>query len=248
MVKIAAIIPARYHSTRFQGKPLATIKGIPMIQRVYRQVEKSNRFSPTDIIVATDDQRIASVVRDFGGNAVMTSPDHQSGSERLWEVLEKRDFAAAVNVQGDEPILSEKLISSLYDELETGQYDVVTPGYFNSTYEDYLSRNVVKVVVDKDFQALYFSRSPIPFVEQRLFEGFYQHIGMYGYLKDALKRFVNLPKSQLENREKLEQLRFLENGIKIKVFITPYKSVGVDVPEDVIKVEKILQEKEQSNQ
>jgi 3-deoxy-manno-octulosonate cytidylyltransferase (CMP-KDO synthetase) len=247
MVKIAAIIPARYYSTRFPGKPLVTIKGIPMIQRVYRQVEKSNRFSPTHIIVATDDQRIASVVKAFGGNAVMTSPDHQSGSERLWEVLEKRDFAAAVNIQGDEPIISETLISNLYDELETGQYDVVTPGYYNTTYEDYLSRNVVKVVVDKDFQALYFSRSPIPFVEEGLFEGFYQHIGMYGYLKETLKRFVNLPKSQLETREKLEQLRFLENGIKIKVFITPYQSVGVDVPEDVIKVEEILQEKEQSN-
>jgi 3-deoxy-manno-octulosonate cytidylyltransferase (CMP-KDO synthetase) len=248
MVKIAAIIPARYHSTRFQGKPLVTIKGIPMIQRVYWQVERSNRFSPADIIVATDDQRIASVVKSFGGNVVITSPYHQSGSERLWEVLERRDFAAAVNIQGDEPIISETLVSNLYDELETCQYDVVTPGYFNTSYEDYLSRNVVKVVVDKDFQALYFSRSPIPFVEQRHFEGFYQHIGMYGYLKEALKRFVNLPKSQLETREKLEQLRFLENGIKVKVLITPYKSMGVDVPEDIIKVEKILQEKEHDNQ
>lgn len=219
-----------------------------MIQRVYRQVEKSNRFSPTDIIVATDDKRIASVVKAFGGNVVITSPDHQSGSERLWEVLEKRDFAAAVNIQGDEPIISEKLVSDLYDELETGQYDVVTPGYFNTAYEDYLSKNVVKVVVDKDFQALYFSRSSIPFVEHSHFEGFYQHIGVYGYLKEALKLFVNLPKSQLESMEKLEQLRFLENGIKIKVFITPYQSVGVDVPEDIIKVEKILQEKEHSNQ
>ncbi len=248
MVKIAAIIPARFHSTRFQGKPLVTINGIPMIQRVYRQVEKSGRFSPTDIMVATDDRRIASVVKAFGGNAVMTSPDHQSGSERLWEVMEKRDFAAAINIQGDEPILSEKLIAGLYDELETGQYDVVTPGCHNTAYEDYLSRNVVKVVMDKDYQALYFSRSPIPFVEKELFEGFYQHIGMYGYLKDALRRFINLPRSQLETREKLEQLRFLENGIKIKVLITPYKSVGVDVPDDLLKVEKLLQEKEHGNQ
>ena len=141
----------------------------------------------------------------------------------------------------------EKLIANIYDELETGQYDVVTPASRNTAYEDYLSRNVVKVVVDKDYQALYFSRSPIPFVERELFEGFYQHIGMYGYLKDALRRFINLPRSQLETREKLEQLRFLENGIKIKVLITPYKSVGVDVPADLLKVEKLLQEKEHGN-
>jgi len=251
MMKIAAIIPARYHSTRFKGKALVTIGGIPMIRRVYQQVEKSRRFPPSHIIVATDDQRIASVVKAFGGNAVMTSPNHQSGSERMGEVLEKtpyRDFDAAINIQGDEPVISEKLISNLYDELETGRYDVVTPAYYNTSYEEYLSGSVVKVVFDNDFQALYFSRSPIPSVEQAAFKGFHQHIGMYGYLKDALQRFVNLPGSPLETTEKLEQLRFLENGIKIKVVITPYKSIGVDVPKDLDRVEKIIKEKEQGNQ
>jgi len=246
MMKIAAIIPSRYYSSRFQGKPLVKINDIPMIERVYRQVEKSGKFSHTDIIVATDDQRIAGVVRGFGGTAALTSPDHQSGSERLWEILEThgfRDYEAAINIQGDEPIISPELIDSLYEQLETGKYDVVTPAYYSTSYEDYLSANVVKVVVDTDFHALYFSRSPIPFFKKQDFTGFYQHMGMYGYLRDALKRFIILPKSKLEIMEKLEQLRFLENNMKIKVIISKHKSIGVDVPEDVTKVEKILNEK-----
>ena len=245
-MKIAAIIPSRYYSTRFQGKPLVKLNGIPMIERVYRQVEESGKFVDGDIVVATDDQRIAGVVKGFGGIAVLTSPNHQSGSERLWEVMENRDFRdyhAAINIQGDEPIIPPELVSSLYDQLKTGQYDVVTPAYYNTSYDEYLSQNVVKVAVDSDFQALYFSRSPIPFASQKDFAGFYHHIGMYGYLRNALERFVSLPKSKLETIEKLEQLRFLENSMKIKVIISKYKSVGVDVPDDVTKVEKILNEK-----
>jgi 3-deoxy-manno-octulosonate cytidylyltransferase (CMP-KDO synthetase) len=239
-VKIAAIIPARYHSTRFEGKPIVKIKGIPMIVRVYRQVEVSGKFPSAHIMVATDDQRIASVVDAFGGNVVMTSPRCSSGSQRLWEVLENRDFDAVINIQGDEPIVPGELISALYDEVCSCKYDVVTPAYYSHSYEDYLSRHVVKVVVDQDFRALYFSRSPIPFMEKGNFTGFHHHIGMYGYLKESLKSFINLPASPLETREKLEQLRFLENGIGIKVIPSQYQSVGVDVPEDVEKVERIL--------
>jgi 3-deoxy-manno-octulosonate cytidylyltransferase (CMP-KDO synthetase) len=239
-VNIAAIIPARYHSTRFEGKPIVKIKGISMIERVYRQVTASGKFPSDHIMVATDDQRIAVVVDTFGGNVVMTSPQCSSGSERLWEVLENRDFDAVINIQGDEPIVPGELIASLYDELSSCKYEVVTPAYYSNSYEDYLSRHVVKVVVDKDFRALYFSRAPIPFTEKKNFTGFHHHIGMYGYLKDSLKRFINLPPSTLEKTEKLEQLRFLENDIGIKVISSEYQSVGVDVPEDVVKVEKIL--------
>lgn len=243
-MKIAAIIPARYQSTRFEGKPLALIKGIPMIQRVYRQVEKSGCFESKSIFVATDDERIASVVKDFGGNAVMTSPDHTSGSERLWEVVSDRDFDALINIQGDEPIVPPRLISDIYDELKKLRYDVVTPVFFNSSYEEYLSRNAVKVVINREFFALYFSRSPIPYMEKKDFKGFYHHVGMYGYLKSVLNRFINFPKSQLETAEKLEQLRFLDNGIQIKTIATEYSSIGVDVPGDIARVEEFIKNKD----
>lgn len=244
-MNIAAIIPARYHSTRFRGKPIVKIKGISMIERVYRQVEGSGKFPSTHIIVATDDQRIASVVEAFGGNVVMTSPRCSSGSERLWEVLENSDFDAVINIQGDEPIVPGELIAAIYEELNSGKYEVVTPAYYSNSYDDYLSRHVVKVVVNRDFRALYFSRSPIPFMEKKNFTGFHHHIGMYGYLKDSLRRFINLPSSPLETREKLEQLRFLENSIGIRVIQSQYQSVGVDVPEDVEKVERILEDRGQ---
>jgi 3-deoxy-manno-octulosonate cytidylyltransferase (CMP-KDO synthetase) len=237
-MKIAAIIPARYHSTRFEGKSLVSINGIPMIERVYRQVEKANKF--LDIFVATDDQRIIDTVESFGGTAILTSSNHRSGSERIWEVMENREIDAAVNIQGDEPIISEQLIGEIYNHLETGRYDVVTPAYINSSYEDYLSPHVVKVVTDIDDQALYFSRSPIPLIKTDQFETFYHHIGLYGYLRSALKQFVKLPPTKLELIERLEQLRFLENGMNIKVIFTHHLSVGVDVPEDVVKVEEIL--------
>ncbi len=241
-MKIAAIIPSRYSSSRFMGKPLALIAGKPMIERVYRQAAKCEKFS--DIIVATDDRRIADVVKGFGGNAAMTSPHHGSGTERLWEVLEKSDFDAAVNIQGDEPIISERLLHQLYLQLETGRHQVVTAYYYNTFYRDYLSRNVVKAVMDKNLQALYFSRASVPSVEEKDFKGFFQHIGLYGYLKSAVAAFIKFPKSQLEKMEKLEQLRFLENGIPINVIHSRYRALGVDVPGDIQRIEKILKEKE----
>jgi 3-deoxy-D-manno-octulosonate cytidylyltransferase len=241
-MKIAAIIPARYNSTRFMGKPLVKIAGIPMIQRVYNQAAKCSEFS--DVIVATDDHRIAETVQKFGGCVVMTSAQHSSGTERLWEVLKNSDFDAAVNVQGDEPIISEKLLSQLCIELKTGANPVVTAFYYNTSYQDYLSRNVVKVVMDSSFHALYFSRASIPSTEEAEFSGFYHHIGLYGYLKEAVRSFIEFSPSQLEKTEKLEQLRFLENRIPIKVIQSRYRALGVDVPEDVQRIEKILKEEE----
>lgn len=239
-MKIAAIIPARFQSTRFEGKPLVKICGVTMIERVYRQVEKCGKFPAGHIIVATDDRRIADEVVSFGGTARMTSPHHQSGSERLWEVLQNGDFEAAINIQGDEPIISPRLIASLYDELKSGTSPVVTPAYYNTEYKDFLSRHVTKVVLDKNSRALYFSRSPIPFTEEKDFKGFHHHLGMYGYFCQSLEMFVKAERSTLEALEKLEQLRFLENGIPIKVISSPEKSVGVDVPEDLVEVEGIL--------
>ena len=239
-MKIAAIIPSRYGSTRFMGKPLVMIDGKTMIERVYRQAEKCRDFC--DVIVATDDKRIADVVVNFGGHVEMTSPHHNSGSERLWEVVENSNFDAAVNVQGDEPIISEKLLSQLCRQLVTGQCPVVTAYYVNSSYHDYLSPNVVKVVLDNSFKALYFSRSPIPYVEEKKFTGFFQHIGLYGYLRGALEKFVALPAAELERIERLEQLRFLENNLSIKAIQSQYPSVGVDVPEDVQRIENMLKQ------
>ncbi len=240
-MKIVAIIPARYNSKRFKGKPLVKINGVVMIERVYTQVEKSKKFS--DIIVATDDKRIAKVVNGFGGRFALTSEKHQSGTDRLWEVVKSSDYDAVVNIQGDEPLISEELITDLYKKLQISKCDVVTAVCFNSSYDDFISKNIIKVVFDESLMALYFSRSPIPFQTKSNFSGFYQHIGIYGYMRDALKRFVESSMSNLENKEKLEQLRFLDNNIKISVIKTNYKSYGVDVPEDVVKIENILKQK-----
>ncbi|MCK4835316.1 MAG: 3-deoxy-manno-octulosonate cytidylyltransferase [Candidatus Aminicenantes bacterium] len=244
-IKIAAVIPARYESTRYRGKPLAVIAGKYMIERVYRQVQKSERFP--EIIVATDDMRIVRAVEEFGGTAILTSGNITSGSDRVWEVIRNSDFEAAINIQGDEPLISEKLIAEMYDLLTTAEQEVISAVYYNSSYVDFNSRNIVKVVLDNHFRSLYFSRSPIPFTPGDEFKGFYQHIGIYGYLKGTLEKFVNLPCSQLESQEKLEQLRFLSNGIPIKMITSNTQSVGVDVPEDIKKIETILNDENEKN-
>ena len=237
-MKIAAIIPSRYDSTRFKGKPLVKIDGISMVERVYRQAKKTGRFS--EIIVATDDKRIADEVDKFGGISKITSKEHNSGTERLFEVLENSDYDAALNIQGDEPLIPEALITGLYDQLKTGKYDVVTAAFLNKSYEDFLSENVVKVILDRESRALYFSRSPVPFAQKSDFRGFYNHVGIYGYKKSAVEKFVGAPISDMERSEKLEQLRFLDNNITMNVIVTEYRSFGVDVPEDVEKIEKLL--------
>jgi len=237
-MNIAAVIPSRYQSSRFPGKPLAKIAGMTMIERVYRQVEKAGCFS--DIIVATDDERIFNEVVRFGGNCKMTDKAVKSGSERVWSVIEGKSYEAVINIQGDEPLISEKLILEVCQVL--GKKNIVSAARRNDSYKDYISKNVVKVVLDDMNRALYFSRSPIPFCVNEMFCGFFQHIGIYGYSKNALEVFIKAGISQLEISENLEQLRFLYLGKKIHIVETDYVSHGVDIPDDIKKIEKILRE------
>jgi len=239
-MKIAAVIPSRFQSSRFPGKPLAQIAGKTMIERVYRQVEKAACFS--EIIVATDDRRILDEVIAFGGKAEMTDAAINSGTERVWSVLKKRNCAAVINVQGDEPLISEKLILQIYEALNKNIFDVVSAARFNRSYLDFCSKNVVKVVFDIGQQALYFSRAPIPHCEKNLFEGFYQHIGIYGYTRQALESCMTGEVAPMEKTEKLEQLRFLHRQQKIAIVLAEYESQGVDIPADIAKVEAILRE------
>jgi len=235
-MKIAAVIPSRFQSSRFPGKPLVKIAGLTMIERVYRQVAKAECFS--DIIVATDDRRIFNAVVEFGGKVEMTDNNIESGSERVWSVVKKKDFSAVVNIQGDEPLISEKLIFEVCRALR--ENPVVSAARPNDSYEDFCSKNVVKVVCDREGRALYFSRAPIPYSEKKIFPGFFQHIGIYGYTKEMLKMFIGSGVCELERRENLEQLRFLFLGQKVQVIKTDFVSHGVDVPEDVAKIEKLL--------
>ena len=237
-MKIAAVIPARFQSSRFPGKPLAQIAGKTMIERVYLQVQKAGCCS--EIIVATDDSRIVSEVSKFGGKAEMTDTTINSGTERVWAVLKKMNCDAVINIQGDEPLISDKLILQIYEVLNENIFDVVSAARFNQSYQDFCSKNVVKVVFDKDNQALYFSRSPIPHCEKDPFEGFFQHIGIYGYTRKALEAYVNGEVAPMEKTEKLEQLRFLHHQQKIAIIQTEYESHGVDIPADIGKIETIL--------
>lgn len=238
-MKIAAIIPSRFQSTRFPGKPLAFIAGKTMIERVYRQVEKAKCFS--EIVVATDDQRIVDEVIAFGGIAKMTDAKIISGSERVWSILKQSDWDAVVNIQGDEPLISEKLIFQIHEALNKKTFPIVSAAHFNISYQDYCSKNIVKVVLAADHQALYFSRSPIPYCEKDLFKGFFQHIGIYGYTRGALEAYMLREISPLEKTEKLEQLRFLYSGLNITIVLTDYESHGVDVPADIDRVTAILE-------
>ena len=237
-MRIVAVIPSRYDSRRFPGKPIAPIAGIPMIQRVYRQVEKAGCFER--IIVATDDPRIAKIVEEFEGVVVLTSSELRSGTERIWAVMKTGPFDAVVNVQGDEPLISEKLVAEVHRALVSGKTEIITAAFWSDSYEDFISPHVVKVVLNRENQALYFSRSPIPYAPKGEFSGFFQHIGIYGYSRSALDSFLSSTESSLEKSENLEQLRFLEGGRNVQVLITTYRSHGVDVPEDVEKIEKIL--------
>ena len=243
-MKIIGIIPARYASTRFPGKPLALIAGKPLIQHVVEQCQKAKSLS--DVIVATDDTRIWEVAQNFC-RVEMTSPDHPSGTDRLAEVVARSACDAAVNIQGDEPLVMPEVIDAVADELakaemSTAAARIHAPG-------DYENPNVVKVVVNAAGRALYFSRRTIPYVRdaasgsvagQLAAFPFLKHIGIYGYRRETLLRLVKYPVSALEKAERLEQLRALEHGIQIAVVQVNYESVGVDVAEDVLKVEKLM--------
>ncbi len=231
-MKTIAVIPARYASTRFPGKLLADLKGKPVIQHTFENVKDTGLFA--DVIIATDDERIRKTAANFGGNVVMTRPDHVSGSDRIAEVCRDLVFDLVVNVQGDEPFISKEPLEKLIAVFTDPKMQVAS--LMCQFQEDHKNPNIVKVVCDKDDFALYFSRSPIPFNRDNPTDIlFWQHIGVYAYRKATLLQYVKLPSGKLEEIEKLEQLRLLENGIPIKMVETDYQGIGIDTPEDLKK-------------
>jgi 3-deoxy-manno-octulosonate cytidylyltransferase (CMP-KDO synthetase) len=249
MAKVIGVIPARYSSKRFPGKPLVDILGKPMIQWVYENAMGSKLLD--FLIVATDDERIYNVVKSFGGNVIMTPSDIQTGTDRVAYVLNEFDADIVANIQGDEPLLTSEMIDRAIEPfLNSEKVDISTLAVKINDVDLIFNPNVVKVVFDKDKIALYFSRSPIPFCRDAKNEkdwlrlgNFYKHIGLYVYSRESLLRFVSLRRSSLEEIEKLEQLRALENGFRIKVVISESDTIGVDTPEDVEKVVAFLKNK-----
>lgn len=240
VVKVLAVIPARYGSTRFEGKPLALICGRPMIQHVYEHVRECSLINR--VIVATDSEAIAKTVHGFGGETCMTSPSHASGTDRVAEVAQRYDADIVVNVQGDEPLLPARaLAEALQPMLENASLPMATLKTKIENHTDLNNPNVVKVVTDQNGFALYFSRSAIPFgfdaVRDRIW---FRHIGLYVYTRPFLMTFAQLPQTMLEKVERLEQLRVLEHGYRMQVVETTYNPVGVDIPDDIIRVERIL--------
>lgn len=243
-VKIVGIIPARYASTRFPGKPLHLIAGKPLIQHVVEQSQQAKSLS--EVIVATDDTRIWEVAQNFC-RVEMTRPEHPNGSDRIAEVAERCNCTAVVNIQGDEPLIDPVVIDAVAFALAQNEMSTAATAIKNISELD--NPNVVKVVVNAAGRALYFSRRTIPYLreaasrpvnEQLAAFPFLKHLGIYGYRRETLLRLVKFPVSPLENAEKLEQLRALDNGIGIAVVKVDYDSIGVDLPEDVQRVEEIL--------
>lgn len=228
---IIAIIPARMASTRLPNKPLADINGKPMIQHVYERVIKSD---VSDVIVACDHEHVKEVVQGFGGKAVLTRMDHLNGSSRIAEVAEKINADYIINVQGDEPLINAEILNLLISGIAK-DIDVITLKQRITEEKDIDNPNCVKVVTDKDDNGIYFSRSRIPY-NRESFDRYYKHIGIYGYSKDFLLKYVNMPPTPLEIAESLEQLRILENGYNIKVLETDHQLIGVDTPEDLERV------------
>ncbi len=231
----AGVIPARYGSTRFPGKPLALVKGRPLIQWVYEAARRARYLQR--IFVATDDERIAAACRGFGAEPIMTSPDLKSGTERVAEASQAVDNKIIINIQGDEPLFSGGLVDRLVEALQDPAVRAASLMRRESDLNLLRDPNRVKVVVDKDGWALYFSRSALP---SEAADFFYQHVGIYGYRKDLLNEFCAWPPSRLERMERLEQLRALENGVRIKMLETDEPALSVDVPQDIIEVERVL--------
>ncbi len=247
-MKSIIIIPARYDSRRFPGKPLAVLGGRPVVEWVY---EKALSVTP-DVYVATDDSRILNAVESFGGKAVMTRKDHSSGTDRVKEAADiiresgKTDFELVVNIQGDEPCITREQIETVCRQFDNPQTEIATLGKTFRTMEEAEDANSPKVVRDINGFALYFSRSVIPFVcaEERgswiSRYPFMKHIGIYAYRPEVLDRITALPQSPLERAEMLEQLRWLENGYRIRVGVTDTDTIGIDTPEDIRKAELLL--------
>ncbi|MFI3301314.1 MAG: 3-deoxy-manno-octulosonate cytidylyltransferase [Candidatus Gastranaerophilales bacterium] len=241
MSKTAVIIPARYGSSRLEGKPLLIVAGKPIIQWVY---EKAQACKLADIIiVATDDERIFDAVKEFGGDVEMTSSEHQCGSDRILEVVNRHpEISFIVNLQGDEPLIkSESIDDVIRNVQEDDLADISTLIRVISDEGDLSNPNLVKCVIDKNNYALYFSRSKIPFERNLGCAKFYAHLGIYGYKREALIKMSSLAQSQLELSESLEQLRALENGLKIKVSVVDFVPVGIDTTEDLEKFRSIIE-------
>jgi 3-deoxy-manno-octulosonate cytidylyltransferase (CMP-KDO synthetase) len=250
-LRFIAIIPARYASTRFPAKPLALLGGKPVIQRVYEQVTGVI----SSAVVATDDERIAEVVKSFGGQVVMTSPNHKSGTDRCWEAYQKlgEEYDVVINVQGDEPFIAHSQLKAIMECFEDENTDIATlvkPFVESDGLAALENPNSPKGVLDSESRAIYFSRSVIPYLrgvepEQWLSSHtFYKHIGMYAFRSDVLGKITSLPQSTLELAESLEQLRWLENGYKIGVGISDVETVGIDTPEDLQRAEEFLANRE----
>ena len=245
-MKFIAIIPARYASTRFPGKPLAILGGKPVIQRVYEQAVS---VLP-EAYVATDDERIFQAVESFGGRAVMTRADHKSGTDRIEEAATKigTDADVIINIQGDEPFIQSSQINTLMQLFENTETQIGTLGKPFENMEAVSNPNSPKIVTDRRGFALYFSRSVIPYVrgqEQATWLSHYpylKHLGIYAYRREVLREVTQLPQSPLEKAESLEQLRWLENGYRIRVGITDVETVGIDTPEDLQRAEEFLQQ------
>lgn len=243
--KSIGIIPARYDSSRFPGKPLILINGISMIERVYRQASICAKLS--GVLVATDDSRIFDHVKSFGGRVLLTSVSHRSGTDRIAEVVRKLEekgerYEVAVNIQGDEPFIQPSQIEKVVDIFQNLNAEIGTLVKPIDKSEDIFDHNIVKVVLDAHGKALYFSRSPIPFVRNTISDNwlkennFYKHIGIYGYRTDTLMEITALEPSPLETAESLEQLRWLYNGYVVFTRITDIETIGIDTPDDLSKL------------
>lgn len=247
-MRYLGLIPARYASTRFPSKPLAMLGGMTVIERVYRQVSEVM----DDVAVATDDERIAEVVRGFGGKVVMTSTEHRSGTDRCYEALSKlgaENYDVVLNIQGDEPFIQRSQLEAVmkcFDDATTDIATLVKPFASTDGWETLSNPNSPKVIMNDNMEAVYFSRSVIPYLrgvstdEWLKNHTYFKHIGLYAYRSSVLAEITRLPQSPLELAESLEQLRWLENGYKIKVGITNIETIGIDTPEDLQKAEEFL--------
>ena len=242
--RVVIVIPARYGSTRLPGKPLVSLAGKTMIERVYERAKQATTAGR--VIVATDDERIVKAVEGFGGEARMTRTDHRTGTERIAEVAAHTEGDVFVNVQGDEPLLDPVAVDTAVNALlEQPAAAIATVAVPIRTPGDIMDPNVVKTVLDFDGNGLYFSRAPIPWIrdtQQKIHVKYWKHLGLYVFQRDALLEYPTLPQGELEKIEQLEQLRWLENGWKIRVAEVQHDAVSVDIPEDVARVEKLLHE------
>jgi 3-deoxy-manno-octulosonate cytidylyltransferase (CMP-KDO synthetase) len=243
---IVGIIPARYSSTRFPGKALCNIKGKTMVQRVYEQAKQSTYLHK--VVVATDDQRIADNVLSFGGEVVLTASTHPSGTDRCWDALQqlKEKYDYVINIQGDEPFINPKQIDELAAVLNDGTTELATQMIAVDSYGMLADEGEVKIVLNTNNEALYFSRAIIPYIknvdkkEWHKHHPYYRHVGLYAYRRDILEKITKLPVSALEKVESLEQLRWLENGFKIKCVTTKFDSHCIDTPEDLQKMLQLM--------